>query len=157
MDYLSSFIGPKLDNLNFDMIDSGKSRSSLLVGHNSFSSSRGSNIDSPDIWSCSSPSPSKSGSTNKKRFPIRRRKKKTKEGAGWAFPLPACSSFPQITRNFLCETLIQRESLCETYICCEGSVSIALGGMTEANPRMRKINVLQVGPVSWHNRRGLSS
>lgn len=84
MDYLSSFIGPKLDNLNFDMIDSGKSRSSLLAGHNSFSSSRGSNIDSLDVWSCSSPSPSKHGSTGKKRFPIRRRKKKTKEGAGSA-------------------------------------------------------------------------
>ena len=82
MDYLSSFIGPKLDNLNFDMIDSGKSRSSLLVGHNSFSSSRGSNIETADVWSCSSPSPSKRGSSHKKRFPIRRRKKKTKDGTG---------------------------------------------------------------------------
>lgn len=81
MDYLHSFIGPKLDNLQFDMVDTGKSRSGMLTGQNSFSSSRGSRSDSPDVWSTSSPSKS-SVSNPRKRFPLRRKKKKNRQTAG---------------------------------------------------------------------------
>lgn len=81
--YLSNFVGPQLDNLPSDMVDTGKSRSGLLAGQSSFSSSRESRTESVEDFD--SPLSSKdSGSvhSHKKRFPLRRKKRKSKQSAG---------------------------------------------------------------------------
>ena len=83
-DYMSTLDGPKLDDLPFEMVDTGKSRSKLLTGHNSFSSSRGSSSDS-NVWSVSPAKKTSSMPSRKstlKRFQIGRWKKKDKEPSG---------------------------------------------------------------------------
>lgn len=79
IEYPSSFLGPKLDNLSHDMIDTGPSKSSLLASGSSFSS--GTNVDLGDTRNPSSGSKSSSQGTEKKSFTWKGRKK-AKPSAG---------------------------------------------------------------------------
>lgn len=81
--YHASFKGPRLNELAYDMIDSGRNGSTgNLSGMNSFSTSQGSSstLDSMEIWSSSPHKPKKSNS--RKRFSLGLRGKKEKGSSG---------------------------------------------------------------------------
>ena len=87
IEYPSSFEGPKLDNLQHDMIDTGPSKPYLRAdGSGSFSFSSSTNIDLGDIRSQSASSKSGSQGTDKKPFTWRGRKK-AKQAIGYSSPL----------------------------------------------------------------------
>ena len=81
LDFISTLKGPRLDELPFEMVDTGKSRSRVLSGDNSFSSSRGSSTDT-DVWSFT-PAKQTSSAPSRKLFQIGRRKKREAQTTGW--------------------------------------------------------------------------
>lgn len=83
--WAAALLGPRLDNLPSDMIDTGKSKSGKLRGQNSFSNSRGSSSELGE-WPLNRPSkdsPSKdSKKGSRKLFQFRGSKKKEKQVLG---------------------------------------------------------------------------
>lgn len=80
IEYLSSFIGPKLDSLQYDMVDTGRSKSDLR-GDGSSSFSASTNAGLGNIQSQPTTSKSSSPGTDKKSFTWKGRKK-AKQAAG---------------------------------------------------------------------------